>query len=84
MFAHDTKSDKDYVLSGEAAMAVDDPVCVCGFEKALSAGQLINFGDPVCSVMDCIEQLSTRKLVHSRMVSIFFVTKFLATLVTCL
>ena len=26
---------------------LDDPVCVCGFEKALSAGQLIDFGDPV-------------------------------------
>ena len=37
-----------------------DPVCVCGFEKALSAGQLIDFGDPVRPVMDCIEQLSTR------------------------
>ena len=31
---------------------LDDPVCVCGFEKALSAGQLIYFGDLVRPVMD--------------------------------
>ena len=42
-----------------------DPVCVCGFEKTLLAGQLIDFGDPVRPVMDCIEQLYTRQLVHS-------------------
>ena len=32
-----------------------DPVCVCSFEKAILAVQLIDFGDPVRPVMDCIE-----------------------------
>ena len=32
--------------------------------------------------MDCIEQLSTRQLVHSRVVSLYFITKFLTALVT--
>ena len=59
-----------------------EPICVCGFEKALSAEQLIGFGDPTRPVMDCIEQLSTRQLVHSRMVSLNFVNKFLTALVT--
>ena len=31
---------------------LDDPVCVCGFEKALLARQLIDFGDPIRPVMD--------------------------------
>ena len=39
---------------------LDDPVCICGFERALSARQLIDFGDWVRPVMDCIEHLSTR------------------------
>ena len=60
----------------------DDPVCVCDFEKSLSARQVIDFGDPVRLVMDCIEQLSTRQLVHSRMFSLFIVTKLLTALVT--
>ena len=64
MVAHDTTSNKDYILRVAAAMAIDlsnfatisgkkceepldDRVCVCGFEKALSAGQLIYFGDRV-------------------------------------
>ena len=51
-----------------------DPVCVCLFESTLSAGKLIDFGDPVRSVMVCIEQLSTNQLIHSRMVPLFFVT----------
>ena len=62
MAAHNVTSDKDYVLCGATAMAVDlsklgtisgkkygeplnDPVCVCGFEKDLSAGKLIDFSD---------------------------------------
>ena len=61
---------------------LDDPVCVCGFEKALSAGQLIDFSDPVRPAMDCFEQLSTCQLILSRMVSLFIVTKFLTALVT--
>ena len=44
---------------------LDDAVCVCGFEKSLSAGQLIDFGDTVRPEMYCIEQLSTRQLVHT-------------------
>ena len=60
-------SEKEY---GEL---VDDPLCVYGFEMALSVGQLIDFGEPANPVMDCIEHLSTRKLVHSRLVSLFFV-----------
>ena len=32
--------------------------------------------------MDCIEQLSTRQLVHNRIISLFFLTKFLMALVT--
>ena len=32
--------------------------------------------------MDCIKQLSTRQLVHIRMVSLLFVIKFLTKLVT--
>ena len=59
-----------------------DPVCVCSFKKALSAGQLIDFGDPVLPAMDCFEQQSTRQFVHSRMVSLYFITKFLMALVT--
>ena len=60
----------------------DDPVYVCSFEKALSAGQLIDFGEPVRPVMDYIEQLSIRQLVHSRMVSLSYLPKFLTALVT--
>ena len=59
-----------------------DPVSVCGSEKALSAGKLINFGDAIGLVLDCIEQLSTHKLVHSRVVSLYLNTKFLRVLVT--
>ena len=94
MVAHEVISDKDYVLRGATATAVDlskfgtisgkkygepldDSVCVCGFEKTLSTGQLIDFGDPVHPVMDRMEHLSTRHLVHSRMFSLFFVTNFL-------
>ena len=29
-----------------------DPICVCGFKKALSVGQLIDFGDPARRVKD--------------------------------
>ena len=64
----------------EAPLA--DPVGVCGFEKALSAGQLIYFGDPVRPVMDCIEQLSTSQIFHSRVVSLYIVTRFLTALIT--
>ena len=46
------------------------------------AGQIIDFGDPVRPVMDYIEQLSTRKLVHNRIVSLYFVSRFLTALVT--
>ena len=49
----DHVSDKGY---GEP---LSDPICVCRFEKAQPAGQLIDFGDQVRPVMDCIEQLST-------------------------
>ena len=35
-------------------------------------------------MIDCVEQLSARKLVHRRMVSRIFVTKFLTALVTVL
>ena len=61
---------------------LSDPVCVCGFEKALSAGELIDFGDPLRPVMECIELISTRLLVHSRVVSLYYVTKFIVALVT--
>ena len=61
---------------------LDDPVCVCSFEKVLLAEELIDFGDPVRPMMDCIEQLSKRQLVHSRMISLFYVTKFLTAIVT--
>ena len=57
-------------------------MCVFGFEKALSARQLIDFGDPVRPVMYYIKQLSTRQHVHSQMVSLLSVTKFLTALVT--
>ena len=43
---------------------------------------LSTFGDPVRLVIDCTEKLSTRQLVHSRIVSIFYKTKFLTALVT--
>ena len=59
-----------------------DLVCFCVFEKALLAGQLVDFGDPVHPVMNCIEKLSTRQLVYSQMVSLYFVTRFLTPLVT--
>ena len=72
----DCLSEKEY---GEP---LDEPIFVCGFEKALSAGLLIDFGDPTRPVTDCIEQLSTRQLIHSRMVLLYFVTKFLTALVT--
>ena len=39
-------SDKNY---GEP---LGEPIKVCGFEKALSAGQLIDFGEPASPVMD--------------------------------
>ena len=71
-----TISEKKY---GEP---LDGPVCVCGFEKAFSAEQLIDFRDPVRPLMDCIEQSYKRQLVHSRMVSLLFVTKFLTVLVS--
>ena len=54
----DTESGKKY---GDP---LGDPVCVCGFEKALSARQLIEFDDQVRPVMVFIEQLSTRQLVY--------------------
>ena len=59
-----------------------DTVCVCCFEKALSDGQLIDFGDSACPVRDCIEQLPRRQSVHSKMVSFYFIAKFLTALVT--
>ena len=31
---------------------LDDPVCVCGFEKALSVRQLIDLGDSIRPVME--------------------------------
>ena len=58
-----------------------DPVRVCKSEKVFSAGLLIDFGDPVRQVMDCIEQFSTRELVHRLVVSLYFVTRFLTVLV---
>ena len=61
---------------------LSDPTCVCGFEKVLSAEQLIDFGDSVRPVMDCIKQLSTRQQVYNRIVSLYFVTRFLTALVT--
>ena len=33
-----------------------DPVCVCRFEKTLSAEHLIDSGDSARPVMDCIEK----------------------------
>ena len=71
-----SKSDKKH---GEP---LDYPVCVCRFDKALSAGQLIDFGGPVRPVIDCIEHFPTHQLVHSRVVSLYFVTRFLTELVT--
>ena len=71
-----------FVSAKKYGKPLDDSVYICGFEKSLSAGQLIDFSDPIRSVMDCIEQLSTRQLVHSRMVSLFLVTKLLTALVT--
>ena len=72
----DTISVKKY---GEP---LDDPECICGFEKTFSVVKLIEFVDPVRPVMDCTEQLSTRQLLLSRMVSFFFDTKSLTALVT--
>ena len=45
-------------------------------------GQLFEFDDSACPVMDCFEQLSTCQLVHSRIVSLYFVKNFLKALVT--
>ena len=59
-----------------------EPVCVCGFEKTPLAGKLIDVGYSVRPLMDCIELLSTRQLVYSRMVSLIFIYKFLTALVT--
>ena len=59
-----------------------DPACVYGFEKAFSVGKLIDFGDLLHPVMDCIEKLSTHQPVHSEIVSLFFITKFLTALIT--
>ena len=71
------------IISGKKyGKPLDDLVCVCGFEKALLAGQLIDFGDPVRLVMNFIEQLSTCQLFHSRIVYLFFVRKFFTALVT--
>ena len=57
-------------------------MCVCRVKKALSAGQLFEFLDLVHPVLDCIEQLSKRELVHSRIVSLYSVARFLMALVT--
>ena len=59
-----------------------DPVRICSLEKALSAEQLIDLGDPIRPVMDCIEQLYTRYLVHSRVVSLYFITKSPTAIIT--
>ena len=59
-----------------------EPICVCSFKNTFSAGQLIEFGDPALPVINCIEKPYTCQLVHSRMVSLFFVNKFLMALVT--
>ena len=48
-----------------------EPVCVCGFDMALSARYLIEFDDPVRPVMDCIEQPSIRQLIRCRIISLF-------------
>ena len=53
---------------------LSDPICICGFERALSAGKIINFGDLARPVMDCIQQLSIFQIVHSQIVPIYFVT----------
>ena len=58
-------------------------VRVSGFEKILSVGQSIDFGDPVRPVMDYIEQLSTRQLVYSRKGSLLFMNKYLTAFRHC-
>ena len=65
-------SDRKFgeLLGGES-------IRICGFEKVLSTGQLIDFGDPARPVMDYIEQLSARQLVDSGTVSLFSVNNLL-------
>ena len=59
-----------------------NPICVCGFEYVFSVGQLDDFGDTVRPVLDCIEHLSTHELVFSRIVSLYFIARFLTAVVT--
>ena len=70
-------------LSGQRyGVPLGELVCVYGFEKTLSSGQLIDFGFSTRPVMDCIEKLSIRQTAHSRMVLVFFINKYLTALVT--
>ena len=79
----DGRSKQVGSISGkEYVEPFSDPICVCKFEKVLSAGQLIDFGEPARPVMDCIEQFFTCQLVHNRNVSLYFVTRFLTARVT--
>ena len=70
-------------LSGlKYEQTVSEIICACDFEKFLSADQLIDFGDPVRPVMDCIEQRSTHQPVYCQMVRLFLLYKQLTVITT--
>ena len=98
MIAHPSLPKKDNLLRDAAAMAVDfskfdclssqnhgeplcEPVCVCGFEKILFSWTIDRFWRPDSS-SNGLNWETIYKLVHSRMVLLFFVKTFLTALVT--
>ena len=70
-------------LSGQKyEKSFDKSACYFGFEKTLSGGRICWLRNPVRPVMDCIEQPSTRQLVYSIIVSVFFTKTHLRALLT--
>ena len=55
-------------------------MCTC--DNVLSAIKLVDLGDPVIPVLDCIEHPATYRIAHCRMALLFFVIKFLTSWVT--
>ena len=61
---------------------LEDPVDVFVYEQTVSAGQLVDFADAICVVLNFFDHFLIRKLVHYRLVSRSFANKFMNALVT--
>ena len=71
------------ILSGlQYEEAIGEPICFYKFKMALFSGQLIDLSYPARPILDYIEQLSTRQLFHSRLVSLLYFNKYLTVIVT--